>query len=1340
MRAVGAARWFLSSTSIMALAAIFAPERAYATCTYDVPGTGIIALSGDMCSAAGPYSGAPPGYVAFSASGGGVITSTGGVTINNTPTPVANAFGVYANGGQINLTAGIADVQTSGATAYDFYARDGGAITFADGKIESTGAGASGLYASGAGSTITVTGAPTIETGLLGAAADGVVADMGGAVSLMNGGHITTYAGGSVGLFVDGSSSTITGAGLTVQSFGDSVSPPDTGAAFNNGAGSSAAPGLILTNSTLAATGMAAFGVYTSNGGSTALSGDSISTGGDSAPGLWASGPGSTITATNGTSISTGGSNAPGVQADTGGQVTLNGGTVMTSGAGATGLYVIGANSTVIATDVAISTGASPGPGTNAVGVLASAGGTATLSGGSVMTSGNSAYGVVANGGGYAQLTGTMIGTIGDGSGGLGINGAGSEIDAANAIITTTGGYDSSTGQHSYGVYNGPYGSYAAGGVAKLTDTSVSTQGAQMYGVITSTGGSTTILGGSISTAGTQAFGVVAVNGGTTTIANSLVGPTTITTTGTSANAIDAAQGGSVQVSGAQITTSLDGSQGLVVTGSSSTLMASGVSVTTKGGIDTTTGYYANGAYNGPGGSDLTGGTLSLTDSTIAVSGAQVFGVFTGTGGATTISGGSVTTSGVGSIGLGTYGGGSTALTNSSVTTSGQDAHALVVTGTGSQANLSGSNTFVTQGAGAIGLYATAGGGVTASGPVTITTIGGVSPSTGLGAFGVNADGAGSNIALAAATITTSGAGATGLFASDASSSGAAGSITVSGPLNLQTKNAAAAAVALQGAGASILATGGGTIASAGDAIDFLGGTNQVATFDNFTIANTTGNLIFADPSVSTINFNNTTANAGLNNLLDATNGSAITLNANASTLTGAIQTDSTSTTAVNLNSGSVWTMTGSSAVSNLAVTNSAIVFAPPGSGVSFKTLTVGNYVGAGANLTMNTVLGGTGSASDQLVINGGSATGSTLLTIHNVGGAGAQTTGNGIPVVVVSNGGTTASNAFALASTPVAGGYKYSLEDTNNDWYLVSSPTSTQADIANSVTNVAKAQQQQIVTNRVLDSILIGATEQVNCSNCSSGFGSIGSYALGAHGRHSLSDELTVIGGFSYGEYSADGVTVSNAPSIAGSLIYDFVNWGRSRPFVEVGGGVTPFEDVQYARTYGTGIGSGTGYGKAIDRNLGIFGRVGWVDRLTPIDEAAVYGDISRSWMIAGGYTEAAGPSNPYPATVQTGLDTLNVARVGGQYTHLFNGNIEVNVSTAVAYGFDAGSGNQFSVVDFGAIAPYPIANSYWLEYGGRVGYRLPNKMVLDAFLLGTAFGEIGKTLHGGVALRLFF
>ena len=71
--------------------------------------------------------------------------------------------------------------------------------------------------------------------------------------------------------------------------------------------------------------------------------------------------------------------------------------------------------------------------------------------------------------------------------------------------------------------------------------------------------------------------------------------------------------------------------------------------------------------------------------------------------------------------------------------------------------------------------------------------------------------------------------------------------------------------------------TGGGTITSAGNAIEFLGGSGQTATFDNFTINNLSGDLVFADPSTATVNFNSTTANAGSNNLLNATNGSAIT-------------------------------------------------------------------------------------------------------------------------------------------------------------------------------------------------------------------------------------------------------------------------------------------------------------------------------------------------------------------------------------------------------------------------------------------------------------------------------
>ena len=230
-------------------------------------------------------------------------------------------------------------------------------------------------------------------------------------------------------------------------------------------------------------------------------------------------------------------------------------------------------------------------------------------------------------------------------------------------------------------------------------------------------------------------------------------------------------------------------------------------------------------------------------------------------------------------------------------------------------------------------------------------------------------------------SFTTQGAGAFGLYAD------LGASISTTGTLNVTSTNPAAAAIELRGNGASIQATGGGIIAAAGNAIEFMGGTSQTATFDNFNIGTTSGNIVFADPSTATITFNNSTVNAGTGYLLNATGGSVITFNASASTLTGAMATDPTSTSNVNLTNGTVWNLTGPSNVSSLAVTNSAIVFALPGPG-GFKTLTVGNYVGSGANIILNTALGGSSSPTDQIVVNGGSATGHTYLTIRNAGRA----------------------------------------------------------------------------------------------------------------------------------------------------------------------------------------------------------------------------------------------------------------------------------------------------------------------------------------------------------------
>ena len=292
-------------------------------------------------------------------------------------------------------------------------------------------------------------------------------------------------------------------------------------------------------------------------------------------------------------------------------------------------------------------------------------------------------------------------------------------------------------------------------------------------------------------------------------------------------------------------------------------------------------------------------------------------------------------------------------------------------------------------------------------------------------------------------------------------------------------------------------------------------------------------------------------------------------------------------------------------------MTNSIVVFAPPGSGSGFKTLTVTNYVGSGANITMNAALGGSNSAfgPDHRQWRQGDRLDppddqqrrrprrSDLRRRHPARRRDQRRHGR----------------ARRVRARQHAAGRRIQVYARGVQQRLVSrlhaGPDARPGSELDQ--QVAKAQQTQIVTNRVLNSILLGATQQISCSSCAGGFASIGSFAAGAQGRWGLSDELTLIGGFSYNQWYASGISVENAPTVAGSLVYDFWKWGESRPFFEVGGALTPYEDVHYTRYYANGLTTAVGNASAIDRDLSLFARAGWIDRLSPIDEAAVYGDL---------------------------------------------------------------------------------------------------------------------------------
>ncbi|MDR3500950.1 MAG: autotransporter domain-containing protein [Legionella sp.] len=145
--------------------------------------------------------------------------------------------------------------------------------------------------------------------------------------------------------------------------------------------------------------------------------------------------------------------------------------------------------------------------------------------------------------------------------------------------------------------------------------------------------------------------------------------------------------------------------------------------------------------------------------------------------------------------------------------------------------------------------------------------------------------------------------------------------------------------------------------------------------------------------------------------------------------------------TNISLDPSSTWSVTANSTVTQ-DIHNSGLISYTPPTG-SFKTITTQNYIGSGGRINLNTYLGGDSSPSDLLIINAGSATGTTGLSVQNADGPGALTLGNGILVVQGENGGITVPGAFYLSTPAVAGPFEYNLYRSSLDgsssenWYL---------------------------------------------------------------------------------------------------------------------------------------------------------------------------------------------------------------------------------------------------------------------------------------------------------------
>jgi len=123
---------------------------------------------------------------------------------------------------------------------------------------------------------------------------------------------------------------------------------------------------------------------------------------------------------------------------------------------------------------------------------------------------------------------------------------------------------------------------------------------------------------------------------------------------------------------------------------------------------------------------------------------------------------------------------------------------------------------------------------------------------------------------------------------------------------------------------------------------------------------------------------------------------------------------------------------------------NAGIIDLSSGNTRTSDTLSLqGNYAGNGGQLRLQSLLGDDGAPSDKLVVNDGTLTGTTSISVSNLGGTGAATLQNGIQVVQAQGTAISDNGAFTLKSPLSAGAFDYYLfkggvtAGSENSWYL---------------------------------------------------------------------------------------------------------------------------------------------------------------------------------------------------------------------------------------------------------------------------------------------------------------
>ncbi|MDY0309079.1 MAG: autotransporter outer membrane beta-barrel domain-containing protein [Castellaniella sp.] len=709
------------------------------------------------------------------------------------------------------------------------------------------------------------------------------------------------------------------------------------------------------------------------------------------------------------------------------------------------GVLVSNPGSVVEANNLTIST-----IGQGAAGIKLESSGKAILKGGAIettTTTGNSssaAYGVWVTGKGLAELDGTSITTSGKFAYGLYAHTVPETekmgILAHDVIVNTSG--------------ESAHGAVAASkGALQLSGATITTTGKGARAV-SAQRGTISVSDSLLITKGENAPGMMVTGDGSGVGSNAAVSGTRIETHGSKSVGIKVDAASTLEFRNGQIETkALDGNgsqsaYGIWVTGGGSAELES---TTVK-----TAGAHAYGLFSTY---KPTVGSVSIsaTETSVETSGQNAHGVFAHMDSAIDFSSGKIVTSGNNATGARAEAGGTLSIWGTTIRTSGSNAAGLMATanasGKGAMAQAHNVNivtdgdvsagvaafqrgSTVTLDGGSVETHGEKSAGLSAEATAQVRADGVRVSTSGATAYGVRSYYKG-KVSLLNTYVSTHGAGASGLYANGDSSIDATASL-------ISTEGPAAAGVELL-ASSTVQLNQSWVAASGAGSHGILGtsGNNAVNMIDSVVLASGSA-LEVAEAGLVQASLRHS-ALVGINGVALNVNGSLDLVVDDRSYIFGAaLKNPATGTSRLALSGDSRWDVAGTSSLTSLTNVGSHINFTPPANptdATQYKTLTVGNYVGNGGSIALNTWLEGSGSASDQLIVDGGRASGTTAIIVRNTGGGGALTTGDGIMIVDAINGGVTDEGAFSLAGRVAAGAYEYRLyrggSENPDAWYL---------------------------------------------------------------------------------------------------------------------------------------------------------------------------------------------------------------------------------------------------------------------------------------------------------------